>query len=121
MLKYIIYCGMASIFGSIVGLISGFQLLPTVIYNAYSTMYHLPALITQFNWIFAVVASLLVMVCTMGATISACHYSLKEKPAFLMLPRAPKAGKRVLLERIKFIWSHMSFTQKGDYTKHHPI
>lgn len=113
MIKYIVYCGLASVLGSITGLLAGFQLLPSVIWNAYSTMYHLPSFITHFSWPFAVVASALAILCTMVATISACHQALKERPATLMLPRAPKAGKRIFLERIHFIWSHMKFSYKA--------
>ncbi|AJS59428.1 ABC transporter permease [Paenibacillus sp. IHBB 10380] len=113
MYKYIIYCGLASILGSVVGLLAGFQLLPTVIWNAYAMIYHLPSFVTQFSWGFAIIASVLAILCTMTATISACHHSLKEKPATLMLPRAPKAGKRIFLERIHFIWSRMKFTHKA--------
>ncbi|HEY2494090.1 MAG TPA: FtsX-like permease family protein [Paenibacillus sp.] len=113
MYKYIIYCGLASILGSVIGLLAGFQLLPTVIWDAYALMYHLPNFVTQFSWGFAITASVLAILCTMAATISACHLSLKEKPATLMLPRAPKAGKRIFLERIHFIWSRMKFTHKA--------
>ncbi|WP_458632106.1 ABC transporter permease [Paenibacillus sp. CMAA1364] len=113
MSKYIIYCGLASVIGSIVGLLGGFQLLPQVLYNAYGQSYHLPEFVTQFNWMFASVSSVLAIFCTMVATISACHHALKEKPATLMLPRAPKAGKRIFLERIHFLWSRMKFTHKA--------
>ena len=113
MYKYIVYCGLASILGSIVGLLTGFQLLPSVIWNAYAVMYHLPAIITQISWSFALIASSLAILSTMIATISACSQELKEKPATLMLPRSPKAGKRIFLERVHFIWSHMKFTHKA--------
>lgn len=113
MFKYIVYCGLASVLGSIVGLLAGFQVLPTLLWNAYAVRYHLPNFITQFSWEFAFIASILAIVCTMAATISACHHVLKEKPTQLMLPRAPKSGKRIFLERIDFIWSRMKFTHKA--------
>ncbi|WP_438349315.1 ABC transporter permease [Paenibacillus sp. FA6] len=113
MSKYIIYCGLASVVGSIIGLLAGFQLLPIVLWNAYKSSYHLPSFITQFSWSFAIIASVLAILCTMVATISAGYQALKEKPATLMLPRAPKAGKRIFLERIHFIWSRMKFTHKA--------
>lgn len=113
MSKYIIYCGVASLLGSIVGLVAGFQILPNVIWSTYKTMYRLPTLITEFNWPFAIVASIAAIGSTLGATVSAANMALKEKPATLMLPRAPKAGKRIFLERITFIWSRMKFTYKA--------
>lgn len=113
MSKYIIYCGIATLLGSIVGLVTGFQILPKVIWSSYKTLYRLPALITEFDWTFAMIATVTAIVSTLGATISAANVALKEKPATLMLPRAPKAGKRIFLERVTFIWSRMKFTHKA--------
>jgi len=113
MYKYIAYCGTASFFGSITGLLAGFALLPGLIWNAYAFSYHLPPFLSQFNPGFALIATALALLCTIGATVSACYNALKEKPASLMLPRAPKAGKRIFLERVSFIWSKMKFSQKA--------
>lgn len=113
MAKYIIYCGIASFLGSIFGLMAGFKILPAVIWSAYGTMYSLPSLISRFDWTLALILSSLAITSTMVATISACYNALKEKPATLMLPRAPKAGKRIFLENITFIWSRMKFTYKA--------
>ena len=113
MSKYIIYCGLASLFGSLVGLIGGFELLPRVIWSTYGTMYRLPPLIITFDLKLGVISSVLAFASTMIATISAASHALKEKPSTLMLPRAPKAGKRIFLERIGFIWSRMTFTYKA--------
>ena len=111
--KYLIYCGTAGLLGSITGALAGFQLLPMIIWNAYSTMYYLPNLITPFNWSFAIISNLIVLTSTILATVSACYYVLREKPAALMLPRAPKAGKRIFLEKIQPIWSRLSFSYKS--------
>lgn len=110
--KYLLYAGLASILGSIIGLLVGFKLFPTVIWNAYEMMYTLPPLITQFNVKYALISSLTAIFCTLGATFAACYSSLMECPARLMLPRAPKAGKRVFLEYITPIWKRMKFTHK---------
>ena len=110
--KYLLYAGLASIAGSIIGLLVGFKLFPTVIWNAYEMMYTLPPLITQFNVKYALISSLTAILCTLGATLSACYSTLAECPARLMLPRAPKAGKRVFLEYITPIWKRMKFTHK---------
>ncbi|GHU56770.1 hypothetical protein FACS189442_5560 [Spirochaetia bacterium] len=110
--KYLIYCALTGILGSAVGMVSGFQGLPVIIYHAFGTMYHLPPLVTEFNWPFGLVACGLVLLCTMGATVSASYHALWEKPAALMLPRSPKPGKRIFLEYIPFIWRNMKFTHK---------
>ena len=113
MIKYLVYCGLASVLGSAAGLAVGFKLLPAVIYNAYGVMFHLPELISDYNFTIASVSSGLAIISTMGATVYAVNEALKEKPATLMLPRAPKAGKRILLERLDFLWSRMSFNHKA--------
>ncbi|MDR3334527.1 MAG: FtsX-like permease family protein [Treponema sp.] len=110
--KYLIYCGSTGVLGSATGMVCGFQGLPIIIYNAFATMYHLPPLVTQFNWPFGLIACGLVLTCTMGATVYACYHSLWEKPARLMLPRTPKSGKRIFLEYLPFIWKRMRFTHK---------
>ncbi|QQO10622.1 ABC transporter permease [Breznakiella homolactica] len=112
-IKYLVYCGLTSVLGCIAGMVSGFQVIPLIIYNAFSTMYFLPPLVTAFNWTFGLIACGIILVCTMGATVSASYRSLREKPAALMLPRTPKAGKRIFLEYLPFIWNHMKFTYKS--------
>lgn len=113
MLKYLVYCGLASVLGSTAGLAVGFKLLPALIYNAYGVMFHLPELVSDYNFTIASVSSGLAILSTVGATVYAVNEALKEKPATLMLPRAPKAGKRILLERVDVIWSRMSFNHKA--------
>ncbi|GHU96987.1 ABC transporter permease [Spirochaetia bacterium] len=110
--KYLIYCGLTALLGSAVGMVLGFQGFPAIIYNAFGTRYHLPPLVTEFNWPFGLISSGIVLVCTMGATVSASYQALHEKPATLMLPRSPKPGKRIFLEYIPFIWTRMKFTYK---------
>lgn len=110
--KYVIYAGSATIAGSLFGLAVGFQIFPIVIWGAYEILYNLPPLIIVFNVKYALISSLAALFCTMLATSAACYSTLKEAPARLMLPRAPKAGKRILLEYITPIWSHMKFTHK---------
>jgi len=110
--KYLVYCGLTGVLGSIAGMVLGFHVLPAIIYNAFGTIYHLPPLITEINWPFGLVACGLILACTVGATVYACYRSLWEKPASLMVPRPPKAGKRIFLEYIPFIWNRMKFTYK---------
>ncbi len=109
---YVGYSVLASLLGSAFGILLGMKLLPAVISNAYSMMFTLPKTETIFWWKYAVVISLIAIFCTTAATLFACLGQLSEKPASLMLARAPKAGKRVLLERITFIWKRLSFIHK---------
>ncbi len=111
--KYTVYSGLATLSGCVLGLLAGFRLLPVVIWNAFRTVYHLPQLVTLFSWSFALAAALLAVGCTMLATVFACNRVLAEEPATLMRPRAPQAGKRVWLERVRFIWSRLSFSYKS--------
>lgn len=113
MSKYLIYCGGAAVAGCLIGLAAGFILFPTVIYQAYMSQYDLPDLILQFHWEYALLACGLEILCTIGATWLACASALKEKPALLMVPRAPKAGKRIFLERVGIIWKRLSFSHKA--------
>lgn len=112
MYKYILYAGSATLFGSAVGLGVGMQFFPAVLWNAYGIMYNLPPLLTPFRLNYALIAFLGALCCTMLATFSACRNSLRECAASLMLPKAPKAGRRVLLEYITPIWKRMRFTHK---------
>lgn len=111
--KYIIYCGLASILGCVAGLLFGFRLLPKVIWNAYRSMYALPDLLGHFLWEYALPVSLIAILSTVLVTGYVSIKTLEEKPSTLMLPRAPKPGKRIFLENIKFVWSRMKFTHKS--------
>ena len=93
-------------------MIVGFKMLPQIIYSMYAMMYTLPGIDCKFQIDIGVLGLFAALACTLGATMYTCIKELSEKPATLMLPRAPKPGKRVLLERIKFVWNKMKFTQK---------
>ncbi len=110
--KYIIYAISASIMGSILGLSIGFQLFPKVIINAYSAMYRFPAPLTPFRWNYAIACTLVGMLCTGVTAFCVSYRALKIVPAQLMRPRAPKIGKRIMLEHIRFIWRRLSFSFK---------
>lgn len=111
-MKYAAYAMSACISGGVVGAIIGFKLFPYVIMKGYSIMYYLGKLETPYRADIAFMAIAAMAVCTAAATFSACYASLKEVPATLMRPKAPKAGRRVLLEIIPFIWKKLSFTSK---------
>ncbi len=110
--KYLIYAISASLIGGIVGLLIGFQLFPQVIINAYQNMYQLPAPLTPFRWGYAVACLAVAVLCTGLSAFAACFKELEAFPAKLMRPKAPKAGKRILLEQVGFIWKRLNFTHK---------
>ena len=110
--KYILYALAASLAGSAVGMLIGMQLFPRIILSAYNIMYDLPELLTPFNWGYGLLATGAAVACTLLATLNACWAELREQPASLMLPKAPKAGKRILLEHIGPVWRRLRFTHK---------
>lgn len=110
--KYLLYAISASIVGSAIGLTIGFQLFPRVIIRAYSILYFMPDPMTPFRWDYAAACTAVAVLCTGLSAFAACNKALNSTPAKLMRPRAPKSGKRVLLERVSFIWSKLSFIHK---------
>lgn len=111
-LKYILYAVLATLIGGIIGMLIGFRILPEIIYNMYAMMYSMKDVVLEFNTGIAITGLGLALICTVGATIIACYKELNLQPASLMRPKSPKAGKRVLLERISWLWSKLKFTQK---------
>ena len=110
--KYIGYAFFASLVGGILGLALGCTLIPAVIANAFNIMYAMPPLEFREQTVLCVLAVLAAVACTTGAALWACLSTLMATPANLMRPRAPKAGRRVLLERVGFIWKRLTFTWK---------
>jgi len=111
-MKYTLYAAIASVLGGIAGLFIGFQLFPRVIYNAYLIINRLPPIHPPFRMDLAWVTLLAAVICTFIASLMAILSSLHSTPATLMRPKAPKIGKRVLLEKIPFIWRRMGFIEK---------
>lgn len=112
MSKYLIYSMSAACLGAAVGLALGFTVFPVVIWNAYAMMYWMPAFHFPWRWNYAILAGGSLIGCALIATVAACRATLRENPAQLMRPRAPKAGKRVLLEYITPVWRRMKFSHK---------
>lgn len=110
--KYIIYAVLATIIGSAIGLVIGFNLLPRIIMDLYGMMYSFPEKVVEMNMQYTIISVTLASICTVGAAIYSCSKELRQLPATLMRPKAPKPGKRVFLEKITFIWSRLSFTRK---------
>ena len=112
--KYIGYALIATLGGSIFGVLVGEKILPFIIIYAYMILYkHLPAILVPYHMIYALQASGIAVACTLIATIASCYKELAAEPAELMRPAAPKQGKRILLERIGIIWKHLNFTWKS--------
>lgn len=110
--KYIIYALFASILGSILGCSLGMYLFPTVIFNAWNTLYNIDQIKFLFQPGLILLASGSVTGITLLATLYSIYSELIEMPSQLMRPKAAKAGKKILLERITFIWKRLSFLQK---------
>ena len=112
--KFVGYALIATLGGSIVGVLFGQKVFPLIIVNAYKIIYiHMPNVVVPYNMHYAVMATVAAVACTMVATISSCYAALAAQPAELMRPEAPKVGKKVFLERIPAIWIHLSFTWKS--------
>ena len=110
--KYVVYAVVASGIGAVIGIATLSQFLPWFIMSAYSIMYAVPCCPTPIDPALAALSAGLGVGITVAATWFAMAATLRERPAALMLPRAPKAGKRILLERIRPLWRRMSFSWK---------
>lgn len=110
--KYLFYAAFATVLGSALGIGLGMYILPQVVWNAYGIVFSLPELIITFRWGLALQSMGMLLLFTLGATYIACKASLFEVPARLLQPRAPRPGKRILLERIGFLWKRFNFTAK---------
>ena len=111
-LKYLVYAFLATIIGGEIGLLIGFNWLPKIVADMYAMVYDVPEVILEYNMEFATIGMAFAMICTVGATIYTCAKELIHNPATLMRPKSPKPGKRVILERIPFVWKRLNFTAK---------
>lgn len=110
--KYILYATEASVLGNTIGIFVGFYVILPIIISACLEGYSIPKSPIVLDWQIAIVGFILSVICIVGGAIYASFRTLKDSPAELMRPEAPKPGKRVLLERITFLWKHLSFIQK---------
>lgn len=113
--KYLFYSGAAAVLGCLIGFFGGTWLFPNVIWYAYGMMYDVGKLLYVFDWKLGLVSLIVSAACSVGTTFFTCRWELNEVAAELMRPKAPKAGKRVLLERVPFIWRRMKFLHKVSY------
>lgn len=111
--KYFFYSGSASLLGCIVGFVGGSYIFPKILWMSYNIMYGIPVGIHfVLDWGLAAVCFASYLFCALGATYLVCRGFLREVPAELIRPKAPKAGKRILLEKITFLWKRMGFLTK---------
>lgn len=110
-LKYVIYAFLASLTGAVIGCAAGLKLFPYIIYESWNIIYQMPAIKYASHTILSVVAVASLILVTLIATLYSCYNELSEVPSALMRPKAPKNGKKILLEHT-FIWKHLSFTKK---------
>ena len=112
MFKYILYATLATVIGSIIGVLIGYRLLPDIVFEMYKNMYRLGDIKLSYYSSLTFQGMIIALLCTLGATIYTCRKTLKESPASLLRPTAPSPGKRVFLERITPIWNRLSFSYK---------
>lgn len=112
--KYVGYAMLATVTGSVIGVLLGEKVIPYTIIYAYGMLYQpINDILLPYDWGYAAVAVFTAIACVLLATMSACNKALKAQPAVLMRPPAPKSGKRILLERVKPFWKLLNFTWKS--------
>ena len=123
--KYLFYALFCGIVGSVLGMAAGFRLLPILVHSIYNTaMFHMPPLSSGFYYWFGLIASLIMILTLASITLYVTCSALKNKPAELLRHKTPKSGRKILLERIPFIWKHLKFKHKSTcrnvfrYVKH---
>ena len=110
--KYLFYSGSAAISGTLIGYVLGIHFFPLVITTAYGIVYKMGGIYYVSDLPLALVSLTVAVLCSVGTTWLSCHKELKEVAADLMRPKAPKAGKRVFLEHVPFVWKRLKFLQK---------
>lgn len=110
--QYFLYAGIASVLGCVLGIAAGSYFLPKMIWHAYNIMYGFTSILYAFDWPLALVSSGAYLLCALGTTWYVVHAELQKPAAELIRPRAPKAGKRILLERLPLLWNRLPFLHK---------
>ena len=112
MSRYTIYAGSAAVVGSVSGYFIGTLFIPRIIWKVYDIMYGFAPLDFVFSPVLFLISFAVAILCSVGSAWLSCRASLRETPANLTRPKAPKSGKRILLEKIPFLWRHMKFLYK---------
>ncbi|MBS4455432.1 FtsX-like permease family protein [Tuanshanicoccus lijuaniae] len=110
--KFVLYALLATSIGIVVGIELGYRIFPPVIMNAYNNLFHFDEPTTVRSWPLNISVALIALACALIPAIWTPIQLLRQQPAHLLQPEAPKAGKKILLERIPLIWRHLSFNRK---------
>lgn len=110
--KFIIYGLISSVLGATAGVVLGHLFLPRIIFNAYVASSTFSNIVLKFSFKYTLLAFAIAIICTVFSAYLVATQELTEQPAQLLLPKPPKAGSRILLERITLIWQHLSFNRK---------
>ncbi len=111
--RYIIYGVVACAIGSLLGIALGIALIPLVVYNIFNTTAHMPTLCYVYDTPFITGVVLAMIALIILVVVLSVHSALKESPASLLIPKAPKPGRRIFLEKIGFFWKRLSFKYKS--------
>ncbi|MBQ9012396.1 MAG: FtsX-like permease family protein [Bacilli bacterium] len=110
--KYLLYSGIATLIGGILGAVLGYFILTAIIWNIYKILFSVPVFRYSTDITNVIIGILIEIICICGTTMLTIRKVLKEKPSDLMRPKAPPSGKRILLERVPFIWNKLNFSNK---------
>lgn len=110
--KFVFYGFISAVLGSVIGIILGHFLIPNIVYNAYSKGFTVPKIILYFDPIITTIALMLAIISAVLPTYLVSLKQLQEKPANLLLPKAPATGSKILLERISWLWRRLKFSAK---------
>ena len=110
--KYIAYSLLSTVLGGIIGMFIGFILIPTVVWENYSIIYYLPEFYPKLRFSYGILGTVIDVICITGSTVHSAYKELKDEPSSLMRPKSPKMGKKVILEKIPFIWKRLNFSSK---------
>lgn len=110
--RYLLFALLACLIGGGLGLIAGFLGIPAFLLVVLRGLYVMPDVRLEYDWLYGTAGVALFVIGVLAATVYACAQEMRQKPANLMRPKAPRAGSRILLERIKPLWNRMSFLGK---------
>ena len=110
--RYLLFALLACLIGGGFGLIVGFLGIPAFLLVVLRGLYVMPDVRLEYDWLYGTAGVALFVVGVLAATVYACAQEMRQKPSSLMRPKAPRAGSRILLERIKPLWNRMSFLGK---------
>lgn len=111
--RYLLFALLACLIGGGLGLIAGFLGIPAFLLVVLRGLYVMPDVRLEYDWLYGTAGVALFVIGVLAATVYACAQEMRQKPANLMRPKAPRAGSRILLERIKPLWNRMSFLGKS--------